>query len=136
MDIVLSIIGILVLGFALNVIFKQSYNFVFFLAKKPVLWVCLVTALSGLFWFVSGFSGLSVSSAAWATTMAFFMNLPPSSSNEAKALANEMYAEMGLSHGALLYRVGLAGFVVAALAGWVIFYGQTCNSAGECSGFF
>ena len=47
-----------------------------------------------------------------------------------------MYAEMGISHGALLYRVGLAGFVVAALVGWVIFYGQSCNSAGECSGFF
>jgi len=136
MDIALSIIGILVLGFVLNVMFKQSYNFVFFLAKKPLLWVCLVTALSGLFWFISGFSGLSVSSAAWATTMAVFMNLPPSSTSDAKALANEMYAEMGIKHGALLYRIGLAGFVVSALVGWVIFYGQSCNSAGECSGFF
>lgn len=57
--------------------------------------------------------------------------MPPSSSNEAKALANEMYTEMGLSHGALLYRAGLAGFVVAALVGWVIFYAQLCNSAGN-----
>ena len=136
MDIALTLIGIVVLGFALNLIFKQSYNFVFFLAKKPLLWICFVTVLSGLFWFICGFYGLSVSSAAWATTMAVFMNFPPRSTSEAKALANEMYAEMGLNHGALLYRVGLAGFVIAALAGWVIFYGQTCNSVGECSGFF
>ena len=136
MDIVLLVAGILILGFLLNVVLKQSYNFVFYLAKNPLLWICLVTGLSGLFWFVCGFFGLSVSVTAWATIMAFFMNLPPSSTTEAKTLANEMYEEMGIKHGALLYRLGLAGFVVAAIASWIIFYGQTCNSVGQCSGFF
>ena len=135
MDVVISIIGIMVLGFLLNVLFKQSYNLVFFLEKKPVLWVFLITLMGGLFWFFSGLSGLSVSTAAWATTMAVAMNFPPRSTSESKEIANEMYLEMGIKHGPLLYRLGLAGFVISALAGWVIFYGKTCNSAGECSGF-
>jgi len=64
------------------------------------------------------------------------MNICPRSSNESRAQANEMYSEMGLKHGAILYRVGLGGFVIASIVGWVIFYGQSCNSAGQCSGFF
>lgn len=136
MNIALSILGILILGFLLNVVLKQTYNFIFFLAKKPILWVFIVTILSSLFWLLCAFVGWSVSIPAWAAIMAFFMNLPPSSTKESKELANEMYTEMGLKHGSLLYRFGLGGFVVASIVCWVIFYSQTCNSAGRCSGFF
>jgi len=59
----------------------------------------------------------------WAATIAFFMNIRPRSSNESRAQSNEMYSEMGLKHGAILYRVGLGGFVIASIVGWVIFYG-------------
>lgn len=136
MDIVLNIIGILALGFFVNVVLKQTYNFVFFMGKKPLLWVLVVAAVSVLLWFVCALLGWSVSIPAWAATIAFFMNIPPRSNSESKAQASEMYSELGLKHGAILYRVGLGGFVVASIAGWVIFYGQSCNSAGQCSGFF
>ncbi|WP_311952042.1 hypothetical protein [Halomonas garicola] len=89
-----------------------------------------------LLWFVSAVFNWSVSIPAWAAAIAFFMNLPPRSTLESKAQANEIYAEMGLKHGALLYQVGLGGFVVSSMVGWVVFYGQSCNSAGQCSGFF
>ena len=136
MNIVLTILGILVLGFFLNVVVKQTYNFIFILGKKPGLWILIVTIASSLFWLLCASLGWSVSVPAWAVTMALFMNLPPSSSKESKELANEMYSEMGLKHGALLYRIGLGGFVASAIASWVIFYGKTCDSAGQCSGFW
>jgi energy-coupling factor transporter transmembrane protein EcfT len=136
MHLVLIIFGILALGFFLNVILKQTYNFFFFLGKKPWLWILIVTVFSGLFWFICAFLGWSVSVPAWAATISLIMNLPPSSNKESKESANEIYSEMGMKNGVLLYRIGLGGFVLAAIASWVIFYGQSCNNAGECSGFF
>jgi hypothetical protein len=136
MDMVLSIIGILALGFLANVVLKQTYNFIFYLGGKPLLWALVAAAVGGLLWFVSAVFNWSVSIPAWAAAIAFFMNLPPRSTPESKAQTNEKYAEMGLKHGALLYRVGLGGFVVSSIVGWVVFYGQSCTSAGQCSGFF
>lgn len=136
MEIALNIVGILVLGFLVNVVLKQTYNFVFFMGKKPLLWVLIVTVVSALLWFFCALLGWSVSIPAGVATIAFFMNIPPSSTIESKAQAQEMRSEMGLKHGALLYRVGLGGFAAASVAGWVIFYGQSCNSAGQCSSFF
>jgi hypothetical protein len=133
---VLNIIGILALGFFVNVVLKQTYNFIFYMCRKPLLWVLVAAAVSGLLWFVSALLNWSVSIPAWAATIAFFMNIPPRSTTESKAQANEIYAEMGLKHGSLLYKVGLGGFVVSSIASGVIFYGQSCSSAGQCSGFF
>lgn len=136
MDILLGIIGILALGFFVNVVLKQTYNFIFYLGRKPFLWVLVSVAVGGLLWFVSAAFNWSVSIPGWASVIAFFMNLPPRSTPESKMQANEIYAEAGLKHGALLYRIGLGGFVVSSVVGWVVFYGQSCTSAGKCSGFF
>lgn len=136
MNIALSTIGILVLGFLLSFTLKQTYNFIFFLSKKPVMWIFVVTVISGFFWLLSALLGSPVSIPAWATTIAIITNLPPRSTNESKELVREIYSEMGLKHGSLLYRFGLGGFAVASIGSWVIFYGQTCNSAGQCSTFF
>ena len=136
MNLLLTFIGILVLGFVLNVILKQTYNFIFFIGKKPVVWALVFGLVTIVFWFICASFGWSVSTPAWASTMAFFMNLPSSSSKGAKELANEMYSEMGIKNGALFYRIGLGIFVVSAIASWVVFYGHVCNSAGQCSGLF
>lgn len=117
MDMVLNIIGILALGFFVNVVLKQAYNFIFYMGRKPLLWVLVAAVVSGLLWFVCALLNWSVSIPAWTATIAFFMSIPPRSTSESKAQANKVYSEMGLKHGALFYRVGLGGFVVSSFAG-------------------
>lgn len=133
MNVILTVIGILILGFILNVILKQTYNLIFIFGKKPFAWALTTGLVSFAFWFMCAAFAWSVSIPAWACTIAFFMNVPPSHSKGGKELANVMYSEMGIENGALLYRIGLGMFVVLAIASWVIFYGEFCNSAGQCS---
>ena len=137
MDIVLLIAGILILGFLVNVLLKQSYNFIFFLGKKPVLWIVSVFVIAVVVWGISSALGWRVSVPAWACTLAFFMNIAQryDSADEKKAvqaMADEVYAEMGLKHGRLLRRIGLTAFVLACLGSWVVFYGEVC-SGDECT---
>jgi hypothetical protein len=128
MGIVLAIIGIIVLGFVVNVAIKQSYNFLFFLGRKPLLWIIFVGIVAIAVWGLSDVARWGVSVPAWACTIALFMNLSPrqKSAEEQQAIqamADEVYSEMGIRHGRLLYRLGLVVFVVACLASWVVFYG-------------
>jgi len=43
---------------------------------------------------------------------------------------------LGDLHVTLRRFAGLGGFVAASIAGWATFYVQSCNSAGQYSGFF
>ena len=132
---ILMLIGILALSFIVNFLLKQSYNFLFFLLKKPSLWIIsvLITAIS--FWYLSSVLGWSVSVPTWACTLAFLMNLPPSYDTDSdKQAANEaadvLYTDLGIRYGRLLYRAGLAAFVLASLGSWILFYGEICSSNG------
>ncbi len=129
---ILVLIGILALSFIVNFLLKQSYNFLSFLLKKPLLWITsvLITAIS--FWYLSSVLGWSVSVPTWACTLAFLMNLPPSYDTDSeKQAANEaadvLYRESGIRYGRLLYRAGLAAFVLASMGSWVVFYSELCN---------
>lgn len=136
MNTILAIIGIIVLGFIVNVVLKQSYNFLFFLSGKPFWWMATVGFVAIAVWSISAVIGWDVSVPAWACSIALLMNLPPGQKNaeEKRAvqnLADEMYSEMGIRHGRLLHRLGLVIFVVACLVSWVVFYGEVCSD-GKC----
>ncbi|KAF3980836.1 MAG: hypothetical protein HFP76_00020 [Methylococcales symbiont of Iophon sp. n. MRB-2018] len=136
MDIVLTIVSIVIFGFVINVLLKQSYNFIFFIGQKPFIWILAVAIIGVFAWGLSAIFGWGVNIPTWASTMAFFMNLPPSYNNSdekesAHQMVDEFYAEMGLKNGRLLYRFGLASFVFSCLASWVLFYGEVC-SGNEC----
>lgn len=136
MDLVLTVIGVLALGFLINVILKQTYNFIFFFAKKPILWSVLITGVAALLWFICAFSGASVSVPFWASAIALYMNWPPKLTKNEKELAKEMYVDMGLPKGPAFYRLGLFGFVTASLISWLVFYSESCDKFGNCIGFF
>jgi len=136
MDIVLTIVSIVVFGFIINVLLKQFYNYIFFIAQKPYIWIFAVAIIGVFTWGLSAILGWSINIPAWASIMAFFMNLPPSYNNSrekelAHQMVDEVYSEMGLKNGRLLYKLGLAIFVFSCLASWVLFYGEVC-SANEC----
>ena len=129
MDTILMIFGILLLGFVINVLLKQTYNFIFFIGRKPVLWILVITIISTVVWGISATFSWNVNVPAWSSTIAFFMNLPPEHNNrEEKENANQMvdefYAGMGIKHGRLLYRLGLASFACSGIASWLLLYGE------------
>ena len=135
MNIVLVVAGIVILGFLVNVVLKQSYNFLFFVGGKPVLWIVTVAFVGVAVWALSAVVGWSVSVPAWACAMALLMNRAPAKERgreqSVAASADAVYAEMGIRHGRILYRMGLVAFAMACLVSWVSFYGEVC-SGGEC----
>jgi hypothetical protein len=133
---VLTIVGIVVLGFIINIALKQSYNFLFIMFKKPLLWIVTIAVVAIAVWSISAAFKWGVSVPALACTIALFMNFPPrqKSANDKRtvqAMADELYSEMGIKHGRLLHRIGLAGFVLSCLLSWIALYGEVC-SGGEC----
>lgn len=136
MSVVLAIAGILTLGFAVNVVLKLSYSLLFFVGGKPVLWIVTVTFVGVAVWALSAVVGWSVSVPAWACATALLMNRHPAKERwreqSVEASADAVYAEMGIRHGRILYRLGLVAFAMACLVSWASFYGEVCFG-GECS---
>ena len=128
MELAISLVATIVLGWTLSAMYRRAYSLIFHKAQKPLLWCILVTLMSGLFWFVCGYFGLPASVAAWASTMAIAINWSRGQETPIDAVA--------LKRGTLLYRLGFGGFIVAAIVGWIMFYGKVCNMSGECAGFF
>lgn len=140
MDTILMITGILLLGFVINVLLKQTYNFIFFIGQKPILWIFVVATLGVIIWSISAAFSWDVNIPAWSSTIAFFMNLPPEhKSREEKERTNlmvdEFYAEMGVKNGRLLYKLGLISFACSGIASWLLFYSEIC-SGSECKSIF
>jgi len=136
MDTVIVIIGIGALALLVNVLLKKSYNFIFLVGRKPILWAMSVAVIGIAVWTISAAAGWSVTVPAWASAIALVMNLPPSQgdSEEKQAIqssVDEIYAEMGVPNGRTLYRAGLAMFFVACIGSWVVLYGEVCTS-GDC----
>lgn len=136
MDIMLTVGAVLILGFILNVILKQTYNLIFFIGRKPILWITCISIVSLAIWALASTFDWSVSIPAWACTIALIMNWPPSQKTQdtqitASAIADEMYREMGIPKGRLLYRIGLVSFIITSVASWILFYGESCVGS-EC----
>jgi hypothetical protein len=136
MNTVLTLVGIVTLGFIMNIVLKQSYNFLFIIFKKPLLWVATIAVAAIAVWSISAAFKWGVSVPAFACAIALFMNFPPrqKSADDKRTIqemADEIYSEMGIKHGRLLHRIGLAGFVLTCLLSWIAFYGEVC-SGGEC----
>jgi hypothetical protein len=136
MSTVLLIVGIVFLGFIVNVTLKQSYNFIFIIGKKPLLWIATMAIVAIVVWYVSAAAKLGVSVPAWASLIALFMNLPPRQKSTVEkqaiqAMTDEVYAEMGIKHGRIFHRVGLVVFAFVCLASWFVLYAEV-SSAAEC----
>jgi hypothetical protein len=128
MDIVKAIGWTIALIVVLHVVLIWSHNIVFMLAKRPVLWISLCFLIGVGAMLGCRLLGLGHSIAFWGGGIAFLLQLPPRANAESRAqisaAVDEVYREMGIHHGRLKYRLGLAAFVVGCAIGYVLAYGQ------------
>src|SRR5262249_34183018 len=124
--------------FILKVLFAQTFNFIFILAKRPSVWIGLVALL--------GLANMALAYAlSWdprlagsATLTAVIFSIPPLSpkgllsKTEFRAAVDEANQEWGITHGRLKHRLGLIAFAVFSLAAYVLLFSETCTSSGEC----
>lgn len=125
--------------FVLNVVFRQSFNFIFVLARRPKTWILLV-GLLGFFNIALAYAmeWRDVSSAVF---FAFLLNMRPSPPNgitrrEMREMAKDYYNELGIPHGRLQASLGLAAFGLLSLGGYVLFFVEDCGSGvigGNCT---
>jgi hypothetical protein len=118
----------------LKVLFAQTFNFIFMLAKRPSVWIGLVALL--------GVANMALAYAlswdprlvSFASLTAVILSIPKRllSKSELRAAADEAYQEWGIAHWRLKYRLGLIAFLVSSLAAYVLLFSEICTSSGEC----
>jgi len=131
MSIVLTILAIAFFTFVLNMLIKQSNNFIFIFFKKPTVWIAFMGLIIFLYFFVGSKFDNSFNIIWWSALLAFIVNIPPQAKKdetidqeEKNKIVDEMYNEMGIKNGKLKYRLGLASYVIGGILGWVLFYSK------------
>ncbi|KIZ45046.1 hypothetical protein OO17_08575 [Rhodopseudomonas palustris] len=138
MIIVIIIAKIAAYTFVLNVVLRQTYNFVFLLWKKPVVWAGVVASLSIANMLIA--YGLSWNPGIVSSAVIFvlILNWPPTipkgvSKADAKNLVNQIYEELGIKKGRAKYRFGLLLFMLFSLVSYAFLFGEFCTIDGKCT---
>lgn len=135
MTVVWTITKFLLYVFVLIVLFRQSFNLIFIIGRRPKIWISSV-GLLGFFnmalAYAMGWGGGEVSSAA---IFAFILNMRPSLPNgitksQMRSMSKEFYNELGLPYGRSQESIGLAAFGLLSVAGYVLFFVEACGSGG------
>jgi hypothetical protein len=77
-----------------------------------------------------------------AVLVAFILNIAPATppgftNTEMNTMVDDVYRELGLPHGRLQARLGLAAFGLFSLASYILLFGEVCsNSSGACKPIF
>ncbi len=128
MELTLAIGSIVLLSLVINILIKQSYNFVFMAARQPGVWIVIMGVIAIAVWGLASKAGWSINTPAWASTVALLLNLPPSQKSAAErnaisAIVDDIYSDLGIPRGRLLYRIGLATFAIVSVGGYFFGYG-------------
>ncbi len=128
MEIFWTILKIFIFTGIVTVLGKQTYNWVFFIGRKPMLWVLIMMLLNFCFFLIGSNIQSSFNAVWWSSVLAFFALLPPKNSgdnsDDIKKAVEDVYTEMSISNGVLKYRLGLIAYVIGGIIGWVVFYGK------------
>jgi small-conductance mechanosensitive channel len=136
MDIVYFLIKVVFASFFLSVLYRQSYNVVFFRARQPVIWMLIVYLIGFAWFFLGATANWSFNVVAWSSIVALLMNIPPKSvlsKREMDSLSDEL---TGVTRSRLKSRYGLMCYALGCVLGWVFFWSKVCNSMGDCRSVF
>lgn len=140
MSIVWNVVKFAMYTWVLVAIYRQSYNFVFFVARRPIAWLVSITLFAILHMVVAYYFAWTPGLVSLATLTTFVLNLAPSlppgvSGADMRSVIDDVYRELGLPHGRIQARLGLVSFGVFSLAGYILLFGKMCRGA-ECTPIF
>jgi hypothetical protein len=134
MAIIWLIAKIVIFAVILNILFRQTYNLIFFRWRKPAVWIgasALLGVAGALFAF--GLS-LKTSDVSFAVTFVVLLNLKaPAPKGVTRVEVDTGYAEMGIEHGRLKYFLGLVTFAFLLAASYVLPIAESCAAEGKCT---
>jgi hypothetical protein len=140
MDAVWAVPKIAIYTFVLVVLYRQSSNFLFLLARRPKTWIAVVGALGALNMALAYALGWDPRLVSAAVLIAFLLNIAPAppeghTKEEWRIFIKECYEEMGLPSGRLQSRLGLLAFGLCSLISYAALFGQTCD-INKCTPLF
>lgn len=123
-----TIIKVIAFTGLLTMICKQAYNLIFFLNRKPNLWILLMFVIGFLFFMISSEIQDSFNAIWLSAALTFFTLIPPKKDKslevEINGVTDDVFSEMGIKKGRLKYRIGLSAYIAGCLLGWIAFYGS------------
>lgn len=139
MDIVWLIVKFIVYTFVLSALYRHSYNFIFFFARRPVTWIGAVGLLGILNIVLAYLLKWEPNFVSAVVFTVLILNLTPSlftGKEEMGTIIDEMYKGIELPHGRMQSKIGLAVFALCSLSSYVLLFGKVCDSSGACTPIF
>jgi hypothetical protein len=122
MEVLSQILAIAGLAFIIIVIFAQSNNFIFMLAKKPLVWVFVISMVGYSVFWVSGFFAWNHNTPIFATIIVLIVYKPRASSSEEKSISLAIFRQLGIKSGVLYSRMGYFAYLGASVFGYIQMY--------------
>lgn len=132
------VVRFIIYTYVLVVMYRQSYNLLFFLARRPMTWIGVIGLLGILNMGLAYLLGWDPRLVSAAVITAFLFNIAPSppaghTKEEMGSMVNEIYKELGLPHGRLQSKIGLAVFGLCSLGSYILFFAEVCSRGGACT---
>jgi hypothetical protein len=116
-----SILEVAIFSFLLSVLYRQSYNLLFFYLKKPLLWILFVGFLPILWFSLGVIFHLSPTVVWWSSIIALGLNITPQN-NLAKKEMREFADEFTeVPNSIQKSRYGRICFAIGIAVGWILF---------------
>ena len=116
-----SILEVAIFSFVLSVLYRQSYNLLFFYLKKPLLWILFVGFLP-LLWFSLGrIFHLSPTVVWWSSIIALGLNITPQSNLTKKEMQEFADEFTEVPNSIQKSRYGRICFAIGIVVGWILF---------------
>lgn len=124
-----TIIKILIFTLFLLILARQSYNYIFAIGRKPLLWVFFMFLLNFIFFLIGSKIQDSFNVIWFSSVLTFLLQLPPKKDKTNKDMSEamekineELFKELGLKVDKKKYNLGLVAFILGGFIGWILFY--------------
>jgi len=134
------VVNVLIYTFILNVLYRQTYNLIFILAKRPLTWVLVISIIgiiNVIFAYMMSWNPRTVITVILLLSFLNFSPSPPKgvSKDKFKGMVNDVYLDWGIIKGSFKNKLGYFGFVISSLGSYVLLFGESC-SADICKPIF
>mgnify|MGYP003624827498 CR=1 FL=1 len=127
MNTIWIILKVIIFTSFLTISARQLYNILFFIYRKPILYIVSMFFLNILFIVICAKIQDSNFVTLTSSLITFFAITPPKKKFDDHNLINEIYTDMGIEKGALKSKIGRIAYILGGLMGWLIAYAKVVN---------